>query len=61
MTLLLKEPRLSVLIAKTGLRPRDHHHLNEVEIDDLYDNIMHSALESALCDYMAKECNKAQR
>lgn len=46
---------------KDALRPRDHHHLNEVETGNLYDNIIHSAMESALCAYMAKEQNKALR
>lgn len=60
-TSLLKEPCLSVLIVKNALRPRDCHQLNEVETDDLYDNIIHSTMESALCAYMAKEQNKALR
>lgn len=58
---LLEEPCLLVLIAKNALRPEDHHHLNEVEMDDLLDNIMHSAMESVLCAYIAKEQNKALR
>lgn len=35
--------------------------MNEVEIDDLYDNIIHFVMESALSAYMAKEQNKALR
>lgn len=35
--------------------------INNVEIDDLYDNIIHSAIDSALCVYMAKEHNKTLR
>lgn len=58
-TSLLKEPRLSILIAKNTLRRGDHHHLNVVEIDDLYNNIIPFAMESALCSYIAKECDKA--
>lgn len=46
---LLEEPQLSVLIAKNALRPGDYHRLNVVEIDDLYDNIIHYAVESVLC------------
>lgn len=58
---LLEESRLSVLIAKNVLRPGDCHLLNEIEIDDLYDNIIHFRMESALCAYMAKERNKTLR
>lgn len=58
---LLEEPRLSTLIAKRALRPGDCHPLHEVETDDLYDNIMHSAMKSALCAYIAKERNKTLR
>lgn len=61
MTSLLEEPRLSVVIAKNTLRPEDHHHLNAVETDDFYDNIIHFIMESALCAYMAKEWDKALR
>lgn len=57
----LKEPRLSILIAKNALSPGDYHYLNEVETDNLYDNIIHSAMESALYPYMAKERNKTLR
>lgn len=60
-TYLFKEPHLYVLISKNALRPEDHHCLNTVETDDLYDNIIHSAIESVLCAYMAKEHNKALR
>lgn len=44
-----------------ALRPGDRHRLNEDETDDLYDNIIHYRVESALCAYMAKEKNKALR
>lgn len=30
-------------------------------MDDLLDNVIHSAMESALCAYLAKERNKALR
>lgn len=60
-TSLLEELRLLVLIAKNALRPGDSRYLNEVEINDLYDNIIHFAIESALCAYMAKEQNKVLR
>lgn len=55
---LLEEPRLFVLIAKNALRPGDLHRLNEIKTDNLYDNTMHSTMESILCVYIAKECNK---
>lgn len=54
-TSLLEESRLSVLIAKNALRPRDYHRLNEVETDNLYDNIIHSMMESAFYAYITKE------
>lgn len=60
-TSLLKEPCLSIVIAKSALRLGDCHRLNKVEIDDLYYNIIHYTMESALCVYMAEECNKAIR
>lgn len=60
-TFLLKEPLLSVLIAKSALRPRDRHRLNEVDTEDLYFNIIHFTMESALCAYMPKKRNKALR
>lgn len=59
MNSLLKKPRLSVLIAKNALRSDYRHHPNEVKMDDLYNNIIHSAMESALCAYLAKKRNKA--
>lgn len=58
---LLEELRLFILIAKNSLRPRDHHYLNTVETDDLYNNVIHSAMQSALCAYLAKKWNKAMR
>lgn len=35
--------------------------MNKVESEDLYDNIMHSTIESALYAYMVKKYNKALR
>lgn len=61
MASLLEEPQLSVLIAKNAMRPKDYHRLNAVKTDDLYDNIIHSAMETALYAYMAKERDKALR
>lgn len=58
---LLKEPRLSVLIANNPLKLGDCHRLGIVETDELYNNIIHSAIESAMCAYLAKEHNKALR
>lgn len=55
---LLEEPQLSVLIAKNAIRPSDRYRLNEVKMDDLYDNAIHYTMESALCTYLAKEWNK---
>lgn len=52
---------MSVLVAKNSLRPSCHHHLSTVEIDKLYDNVIHSARKSALCAYIAKERNKGLR
>lgn len=52
---------MSVLIAKNALRPGDCHRLNVVKTNDLYDNVIHFAMESALCAYLAKEQNKALR
>lgn len=48
-------------MAKNALRTGDHYRLNEVETNDLYDNAIHFAIESALCIYLAKEQNKALR
>lgn len=45
---------------KNVLGPSDRH-LSAVETDDLYDNVIHSAMESALCAYLAKKRNKALR
>lgn len=61
MTSLLEEPRLSVLITKNALSLKDRHLLNEIEIDDLYNNIIHSMMESALYAFIANEHNKALR
>lgn len=61
MNSLLDEPNLAILITKNALRPRDHRCLNEVETDELFDNIMHSALGSDLCAYMAKEHSRVLR
>lgn len=52
---LLEELQLSIFIAKNALRSGDCYRLNEVETDDLYDNVIHSTMESALCAYLAKE------
>lgn len=52
---------MSVLIAKDSLMLGDHHRLNTVEMDDLYDNVIHFVMDSALYMYLAKEWNKALR
>lgn len=43
------------------LRPNDHHCLNAVEMNELYDNFIHSTMENALSAYLAKEQNKVLR
>lgn len=58
MPSLLEDPSLVVLLTKNALRLGDCRRLSEVENDELFDNIMHFALESALYAYMAKERNK---
>lgn len=54
-TSLLEKTRLFFLIAKSALRPGDCHFLNAIKTDDLYNNIIHSMMESALYMYMANE------
>lgn len=56
---LLGDPTLVVLLIKSAFRPADHHGPNGVKIDDLFDNIMHSTLESVLCTHAVKEHHKA--
>lgn len=55
---LLEDPSLAVLLTKNALSPEDRRRLNEVETDDLFNIVIHSALESAFRSYMAKERNK---
>lgn len=57
----LEKPQLLILIAKNSLRPDDRHRLGAIKIDKLYDNVIHSAMKSVLCTYLAKERNKALR
>lgn len=61
MTFLFDDPHMSVMISRNAMRLEDHHHLNEIRTDDLFDNIIHSSLEGAICAYMANERNKALR
>ena len=56
---LLDDPTIGILLMKSVLRPVDRRCLNELKTDELFDNVMHSALESALCAYVAKEHHKA--
>lgn len=57
---LLDDPTLVILLITIALRLGDHCHLNKLEIDKLFDNVMHSNLES--CAYVANEHhNKALR
>lgn len=58
---LLYDPTLAILLIKSALRLGDHCRMNELETDELFDNVMHSALESALCTYVAQEHHKALR
>lgn len=58
---LLNDPTLAVLLTRNALRPEDCRHLNELEMDELFQNVMHSTLESSLSAYVAKEHNKALR
>lgn len=58
---LLDDPTLGLLLIKGALRPVDRRHLNELKIDKLFDNAIHSTLEGALCTYVAKERYKALR
>lgn len=57
----LEELRLSLLIAKNAMRLGDHHNLGAVEIDDLYDNAIHSTMKCVSSVYLAKEHDKALR
>lgn len=41
--------------------PRDRQRLGAVEINDLYDNVIHSAMECALSAYLANERDKGLR
>lgn len=61
MNSLLEELQLLIFVAKNALQPGDCYRVNEVETDDLYDNVIHSGIESTLCAYLAKEWNKALR
>lgn len=56
---LLNDPSLGLLLIKSSLRPIDHRHLNEVEIDELFVNAIHSRLKGALYTYVANERLKA--
>lgn len=61
MPSLLEDPNLAFLLTKNTLRPGEHRHLNELETDDLFDNVMYSALDSAFYAYVAKVRNKVLR
>lgn len=52
---------MSLFISKIVMRPWDRQRLGAVEMDDRYDNIIHSAMECALSAYLAKERNKDLR
>lgn len=57
---LLEEPQVSLLIAKNALQPSDHQWLGAVEMDELYDNAIHSAIE-CMFFCLAKEHEKGLR
>lgn len=57
---LLKEPRLSVLIAKNSLRPSDRHRLGTIETDKLYGFIWPWKAPCVYA-YLAKEWSKDLR
>lgn len=61
MPSLLNDPTLSLLLIKSALKSADYCHLNELKIDELFDNTIHSALEGAFCTYVANEHHKALR
>lgn len=52
---LLDDPFLGLLLIKSALWPAYHHHLNEIEMDELFINAIHSELEGAPCAYVVKE------
>lgn len=52
---------MSLFISKIVMRPWDRQRLGAVEMDDPYDNIIHSAMKCALFAYLAKERNKDLR
>lgn len=55
---LLDNLTLDVLLIKSTLRPANCCRLNGVETYELFDNVLHSTLESALCTYVAKQNQK---
>lgn len=59
MSSLLEDPPLGLLLIKSALRSTDRRHLNKIEMDELFVNTIHSALEGALCAYVVKECLRA--
>lgn len=59
MDSLLEKPHLSLLSTKNAIQPGDCHQLGVIEIDDLYANAIHYAMECVLSVYLAKEQDKA--
>lgn len=57
----LDNPTLIVLLIESALSSIDLHCMNGLEIDELFYNILHFVLESALCAYVAKEHHKTLR
>lgn len=52
---LLNDPSLVVLLIKNALRLRNRDRMNELKTDELFDNVIHFALESVLYAYVAKK------
>lgn len=58
---LLDYPTLSFLLIKSFSRPADCCRLNKFKTNEIFDNVMYSTLESALCTYVAKQHYKSLR
>lgn len=61
MLSLLNDPTLGLMLIKSALRLVDRRCLNELQIDELFDNVMYFSLESALCVCVAKKHHKTLR
>lgn len=61
METLLEDPLLCLLIIKNTMRVGDRHWLGELEIDELYDKVIHTTIETVSSVYLTKERDKALR